>query len=130
MSRKSINFKQWLLNTPGVLPALTFAALIGSWEAACHLFSIPPFVLPAPSTIADGFGSINAARWFEHIWSTLRVAFIGYFMSIVIAIPIASESFDSPPCIGEGMSGSAAKPAFYSEDDNSLCHEKSSFFLC
>jgi NitT/TauT family transport system permease protein len=89
MSRKSINFKQWLLTTPGVLPALTFAALIGSWEAACRLLAIPPFVLPAPSTIIDGFGGINASRWFEHIWSTLRVAFMGYFMSIIIAIPIA-----------------------------------------
>ena len=92
----SISFKQWLINTPGILPGLTFLSLIGLWEAACHLFSIPPFVLPPPSAIADGFAGITPERWFEHIWSTLRVAFMGYFMSIIVAVPIAILLARSP----------------------------------
>lgn len=86
---KSISFKQWLARTPGILPVITFVTLIVLWETACKVFTIPPYVLPAPSAIVDGFSGINAERWFEHVWSTLRVVFMGYFMSIFIAIPIA-----------------------------------------
>lgn len=92
----AISFKQWLVSTPFVLPVLTFLALILSWETACHVFDIPAFVLPPPSTISDGFTSITPERWFDHIWSTLRVAFMGYFMSIIIAVPIAILLARSP----------------------------------
>lgn len=75
--------------TPALLPVGTFVAIIAVWEISCHLFAIPSFVLPAPSRILGGFGSIDVLRWLEHVWSTLRVAMIGYFVSIAIAIPIA-----------------------------------------
>jgi len=75
--------------TPALLPVGTFVAIIAVWEISCHLFAIPSFVLPAPSRILGGFGSIDILRWFEHVWGTLRVAMIGYFVSIAVAIPIA-----------------------------------------
>jgi len=75
--------------TPALLPVGTFIAVIAVWEISCHLFAIPSFVLPAPSRILGGFGSIDVLRWLEHVWSTLRVAMIGYFVSIFVAIPIA-----------------------------------------
>jgi NitT/TauT family transport system permease protein len=75
--------------TPALLPVGTFVTIIAVWEISCHLFAIPSFVLPAPSRILGGFGSIDVLRWLEHVWSTLRVAMIGYFVSIAIAIPIA-----------------------------------------
>lgn len=75
--------------TPALLPVGTFVAIIAVWEISCHLFAIPSFVLPAPSRILGGFGSIDILRWLEHVWGTLRVAMIGYFVSIAIAIPIA-----------------------------------------
>ena len=77
------------LATPALLPVGTFVAIVAVWEISCHLFEIPSFVLPAPSRILGGFGSIDVLRWLEHVWSTLRVAMIGYFVSIAIAIPIA-----------------------------------------
>ena len=74
---------------PGILPVATFVAIVIVWEISCRVFAIPSFVLPAPSRIAGGFDSIGLGRWADHVWGTLRVALIGYFMSIVVAIPIA-----------------------------------------
>ncbi len=75
--------------TPGVLPVATFAAILIVWEAAARAFAIPSFVLPAPTRIAGGFEAVTAGRWIEHIWATLRVALIGFAVSILVALPIA-----------------------------------------
>ncbi|MFN3889558.1 MAG: ABC transporter permease [Beijerinckiaceae bacterium] len=72
-----------------ILPTITFVALIAIWEGASRAFAIPSFVLPSPSRIVMGFESITFSRWMEHVWATLRVAMIGYSVSIVVAIPIA-----------------------------------------
>ena len=72
-----------------LLPTITFVAIIALWEGAARFFAIPSFVLPSPSRVMMGFDSISAGRWFEHVWATLRVALIGYFISIALAIPIA-----------------------------------------
>lgn len=78
-----------LLRTPGALPILTFLLIVILWEGATRLFAIPSYVLPAPSRIAGGFDAVSGARWFEHIWGTLRVALTGYFLSILVALPLA-----------------------------------------
>lgn len=77
-----------LLNT-ALLPLLTFLILLMVWEAGTRLFSVPTYVLPAPSRILSGFNAIAPGRWLEHIWSTLRVALIGYCVSIAVSLPIA-----------------------------------------
>ncbi|MDJ1006323.1 MAG: ABC transporter permease [Paracoccaceae bacterium] len=78
-----------LMRVPGALPVLTFATILVVWEFATWVFSIPSYVLPAPSRIATGFDAVSAERWFQHIWSTLRVALLGYGISILVAIPLA-----------------------------------------
>lgn len=84
-----IAFRRFL-DTPGVLPAGTFLLILIIWEASTRIFAIPSFILPAPSRIVmEGFGDIEVKRWIEHVWATLRVALIGYFLSIAIALPIA-----------------------------------------
>ncbi|MBR0558034.1 ABC transporter permease [Ciceribacter sp. L1K23] len=81
--------RRWI-DMPGVLPVATFALIVILWEASTHIFAIPTFILPAPSRILmTGFGDIDALRWLDHVWATLRVALMGYFLSIVIALPIA-----------------------------------------
>lgn len=66
-----------------------FSALIAFWELSCRLFSIPSFLLPAPSAIlAAGIG-IDIGIWMGHIWSTLRVALTGYAIAIIVSIPLA-----------------------------------------
>ncbi|QDY71012.1 ABC transporter permease [Qingshengfaniella alkalisoli] len=74
---------------PAVLPVATFIGLLILWELACRLFAIPSYVLPSPSRIMGGFGAVDAARWFAHVWSTFRVAMMGFLLSIVISLPIA-----------------------------------------
>lgn len=81
--------RKFITNTPGLLPAITFATILILWEGGVHLFSVPSFVLPAPSRILSGFESINVQRWLDHVWATLRVALIGFFISIVVSLPIA-----------------------------------------
>lgn len=80
---------RWIVRPPGVLPALTFLTILIVWEAAVAVFSVPSFVLPAPSRIATGYGSFTTERWFQHIWATLEVALIGYALAIAIALPLA-----------------------------------------
>lgn len=78
-----------IVNSPGILPVATFVLLILIWEASCRIFAIPPFVLPAPTRIIGGFDAVDTSRWLDHVWATLRVAMLGYFISIAISIPIA-----------------------------------------
>jgi len=70
-------------------PAAAFIVLIAVWEAACRLFAIPSFLLPAPSSIVTAALNITPAQWFGNIGATLRVAVMGYLAAIVVSIPLA-----------------------------------------
>lgn len=70
-------------------PAAAFLVLIIGWEAACRLFAIPSFLLPAPSAIVKAGLGISATQWLVNIGATLRVALLGYLAAIVISIPLA-----------------------------------------
>jgi len=83
------SWSQWFVQTPGLLPVATFVAIVLVWEVSCRVLEIPSFVLPTPSRILGGFDAVSTGRWFEHVWATLRVALIGYFLSIAISLPIA-----------------------------------------
>ena len=86
--RRSLAYRL-IVRPPLVLPVLTFLFILAAWEAAVWAFSIPSFVLPAPTRIATGFESFTVERWFQHVWATLKVALIGYGISIVVALPLA-----------------------------------------
>lgn len=86
-SRASLS--DWLLHTPVVLPLLTFAAILFAWEFGTRLFGVPSYLLPAPSRIMGGYGAVDFGRWMEHIWATLRVALVGFAVSIAVSLPIA-----------------------------------------
>lgn len=73
----------------GLAPWLFFVALITLWEAVCRIFSLPAYVLPAPSAITEAFFNVEMSRWFTHLWATLRVALMGFVVSVLVAIPIA-----------------------------------------
>lgn len=72
-----------------IAPVMGFVVVLLVWELACRLVPIPPFVLPAPSAIAVGFGEIAPGVWAGHLWATLRVALVGYLLSILVSIPLA-----------------------------------------
>jgi len=70
-------------------PAAAFIVLIGVWEAACRFLAIPPYLLPAPSAIAAAGLKIPVTQWIGNIAATLRVALMGYAVSIIVSIPLA-----------------------------------------
>jgi len=88
-ARARLPLSERLLRTPAVLPLLTFLLLLILWELGTRIFSVPAYVLPAPSRIVLGFESVPVSRWVEHVWATLRVALLGYAVSFVISLPIA-----------------------------------------
>ncbi len=78
-----------MMAVPGLLPALTLLTVLVIWEAAARLFAIPTYILPPPTRIGSSITAITAERWWDHIWATLRVALIGYVVSICVALPLA-----------------------------------------
>lgn len=89
LSVADVNNWPWQMfgRIPALLPIATFAGILVIWELSVYLLSIPSFVLPAPSRIVTGFQAVDVSRWFEHVWATLRVALLGYLISIAIALP-------------------------------------------
>lgn len=71
------------------LPIATLASLIPLWELSCRLLGVPDYVLPRPTTILEAFARVDVALWAGHLWATLRVALIGFMLSLLISIPLA-----------------------------------------
>ncbi len=69
--------------------AIFFIALVGIWELVCRIGEVPNYILPSPSSIFHAFFDVEFSRWLTHLWATLRVALLGFGLSIVIAIPLA-----------------------------------------
>ena len=61
-------------------PWLFFVGLIVLWELVCRVFSLPNYVLPAPTAIFSAFFDVEFSRWMMHLWATLRVALMGFAM--------------------------------------------------
>jgi NitT/TauT family transport system permease protein len=63
--------------------------IVAAWEAGCRLFSVPEFLLPAPSAIVRAGLSLSSSTWAGHVGATLRVALMGYAAAIAISLPLA-----------------------------------------
>lgn len=66
-------------------PWLFTIGLLVVWEAGCHLFKIPPFLLPPPTAIAQAFVDYSGpiAR---NSWITLETTLIGFGMAVVFGM--------------------------------------------
>lgn len=78
-----------------VFPVLALALLILVWEAVVWLFSIPEFLLPAPSQIFKVTAAASPVM-LEHTISTTRTTMLGFLVSIVISLPLAVAIASSP----------------------------------
>lgn len=72
-----------------LLPIIALLTLLPLWELVCRLFAVPDFILPAPSVILEAFLAVDGQRWLGHLWATLRVALMGFGLSILISLPLA-----------------------------------------
>lgn len=75
-------------------PAAVVAFLLVAWEAAAQfdvladLFSIEPFLIPAPSEIAEALGE-NRELLAENAWVTLREVVLGFALAAVLGLAFA-----------------------------------------
>ncbi|BFM48665.1 ABC transporter permease [Marinomonas sp. THO17] len=82
--------KQWLTQQANrFAPALFFIGLLILWEGICRVGKVPNYILPSPSAIVTAFFQVDFSRWMVHLWATLRVALMGFLLSIFIAIPLS-----------------------------------------
>lgn len=70
-------------------PAIFGISIVLIWEIACRVGNIPNFILPSPTSIYEAFWNVEFSRWMDHLWATLRVALMGFAVSILVAIPLA-----------------------------------------
>mgnify|MGYP001059042847 FL=1 len=78
-----------------LLPIGVFILLLIVWEAAVQIFTIPVYLLPAPSVIwTDSIALAGPIG--EHTLATLRTVVLGFIISIVISLPLAVFMTSSP----------------------------------
>jgi NitT/TauT family transport system permease protein len=78
-----------------LLPLGVFILLLIIWEAAVQIFTIPVYLLPAPSVIwTDSIALAGPIG--EHTLATLRTVVLGFIISIVISLPLAVFMTSSP----------------------------------
>jgi NitT/TauT family transport system permease protein len=80
------------------LPYIGILILLVIWEIAVKVFELPSYLLPPPSEIARVMVE-RVQDLLEHSWVTAYEMLMGYFLAIIIAIPMAiaitaSPSFD------------------------------------
>lgn len=77
----------WRASRDVVVPVTTLIVMMGLWELAVWAFSIPPFLLPAPSRI---YGELAKAA--QHlpvnIAATLATSVSGFLLSVFVAVPL------------------------------------------
>ncbi len=71
-----------------LMPTAVLLGLVGIWEASVHLFSIPVYLLPAPSQIWVECSAMSGVI-LKHTLATLHTVLIGFLVSILISIPLA-----------------------------------------
>lgn len=70
-------------------PVLAIAALFVVWEGLVRLFSVPAFLLPAPTAIWAALAKMGASTFFGHFGATLVTVTLGFALSVAVSIPLA-----------------------------------------
>jgi len=70
-----------------VLIPLVFVAFVGLWEWGVRAWKIPPFLVPAPSTVATALvNGITSGLYVSNVWVTLSEALLGFLIAGVTGI--------------------------------------------
>ena len=71
-----------------LLPGVVLLGALGIWEIVVAIFAIPPYVLPAPSLIAQtlwaDWGTLSSS-----LWVTLRITFLALIAATLGAVGLA-----------------------------------------
>jgi NitT/TauT family transport system permease protein len=71
-----------------VYPVGMMVAILAVWEAAARVFSIPPYLLPAPSAIIRSMDT-NAVVLLKESVSTTVEILLGFALSVAVGVPLA-----------------------------------------
>jgi NitT/TauT family transport system permease protein len=71
-----------------IYPIGMMVALIAAWQVAAELFSFPPYLLPAPSAIAEAMAA-NAAVLLKNSVGTTVEILLGFALSVAVGVPLA-----------------------------------------
>lgn len=71
-----------------IYPVGMMVALIVVWEVAARLFSIPPYLLPAPSQIVLSMDSNAVILIKESVVTTFEIL-LGFALSVAVGVPLA-----------------------------------------
>ncbi len=63
-------------------------AVLVVWEAAARVFSIPPYLLPAPSAIVLSMDTNSAVLIKESVGTTFEIL-LGFALSVAVGVPLA-----------------------------------------
>ncbi len=77
-------------------PLASVAGIFLLWELAVYAFSIPGYILPAPSAIWVGLASMGAFNLLGHIGATVYTVLLGFLLSVVVSLPLAIAITASP----------------------------------
>ena len=71
----------------GLVPPMTFAAMIGLWSASVAFFKIPAYLLPGPMAVFNRIVADAAMLW-QHSMITLTEIALGFGLTLITAIPL------------------------------------------
>lgn len=74
--------------TNAIPPLVVGVIILVCWEAACRLFAIPAYLVPAPSAIAQSIVA-DTPGLMRALWSTLKVALIALALATLIGCSLA-----------------------------------------
>jgi NitT/TauT family transport system permease protein len=76
-------------------PVVVGIVILAIWELSCRALAIPSYLFPAPSVIAQSFGT-DAASLIYALWMTVRVTLIALTLAVVLGALIAFVFVQSP----------------------------------
>lgn len=80
------------------LPLIAIFGFLVIWQILVMIFELPSYLLPTPTEIVQTMID-NIGRLLQHSWVTAYEMLLGYFLAIMIAVPLAiaitaSSAFD------------------------------------
>lgn len=74
-----------------LLSILVFAALVLAWEFSVYLLSLPAFLIPTPSGIAEGlWRGLSSGLYVTHLWVTLAEIVSGFLIGSAIGFVLGT----------------------------------------
>lgn len=68
--------------------ALGFAALVGLWKLITFAFSIKPYLLPSPESVARAYASWLGTTLWIHTWTTLQEVLAGFALGASLGLAL------------------------------------------